>query len=67
MDVIIFPITIEQVRTFCQTSRCLFSVISEWNLVGLHSIMLMIAVTITQIGLQSKFVLMHLSVVSMER
>ena len=46
---------------FCQTSRCLFSVISEWNLVGLHSPMLLIAVTLTQIGLQSKYVLMNLS------
>ena len=42
----------------------LFSVISEWNLVGLHSPMLLIAVTITQIGLQNKYFLIHLSVVS---
>jgi hypothetical protein len=53
----------EQTRTFCQTSRRLFSVISDWNLVGLHSPMLLIAVTITQIGLQRKYVFMSLTAV----
>jgi hypothetical protein len=63
MDIIIFQTTMEQMRTFCQTSRRLFSVISDWNLVGLHSAMLLIAVTITQIGLQSKYVFMYLPAV----